>query len=324
LAGDGSPASIALVHRPNLSRTTAPLLVLAAAGAFALAPARARAAVDLLGCRSIGMGGAGIAAGYGETAVLLNPAALTLKRAYVVSGAYEYRVSDDASLLNIGISDSSTSTLAAGLAYSYAHSTPSWLVALEGGGNLPISETIDANEAALALAYPLFNLASVGVTTRYLNRKVSAPEGTPSDLVEQDLSTVSLDVGATLTLFGSLMLGVVGYNLVPTHDAAYPTNLGVGAAYAFGSRFLFEFDAHVDFTSAPTTKASFHGGGELGLSEYLALRAGFTHSTLREATYVTGGASLNLKKFSIDFGLRQMVKGGAETLLAFGLKLALE
>jgi hypothetical protein len=306
-----------------VTRPTRSLALLALALRLVL-PSPARAAVDLVGSRSIGMGGALIAAGTGETAVLLNPAALPLRQSYIISGLYEYRVSDGASLLNASIADSSTSKLAAGLAYSFAHSSPSWLVSLGGGKTFPLSETIDSHEVALALAYPLFNMAAIGVTTRYINHKVTVPEDTPTALVEEDLSTVSLDIGGEITLLGSLQIGVVGYNIAPTHNAAYPTRLGIGISYTFGSRFLLEFDPVLDFTSADSMKPSYHAGGELSIIEYLTLRAGFMYSTLRTASYASGGASVNLKKFSFDFGLRQMVKGGAETLIALSIRLSLE
>ncbi len=97
------------------------------------APAPARAALDLQGTRSIAMGGALRASPTGESAILLNPAGMTLLRNYIVAGLYQFRVSDDASLVNASVVDSATNKVAAGLFYSFSHASPTKTLALSGG-----------------------------------------------------------------------------------------------------------------------------------------------------------------------------------------------
>jgi hypothetical protein len=45
------------------------------------------------------------------------------------------------------------------------------------------------------------------------------------------------------------------------------------------------------------------------------------HDTYRQATYASGGLGFVTNKLGFDFGLRQMVDGGAETLIAFSVRL---
>jgi hypothetical protein len=100
--------------------------------------------------------------------------------------------------------------------------------------------------------------------------------------------------------------------------------LGMGVAYAFGTRLLAEFDAVLDFDRAESVKASYHGGIEVFLAERYAIRGGVLHDTIRDGTFVTGGLGFVSRKIGLDFGLRQMVDGGAETLVAFSVRLFLQ
>jgi len=130
-----------------------------------------------------------------------------------------------------------------------------------------------------------------------------------------------MDIGAVLTLIPNLNIAITGQNLVAIHSQHYPRLLGLGVSYALGTTFLAEFDSVLNFSSAEELKASFHGGGELFLGSSYALRAGVMHDQLREATYVTGGLGLVSTKVGLDAALRQMVRGGAETTIAFALRV---
>ncbi len=267
------------------------------------------------------MGGTLRASPSADSALLLNPAGMSLARSYAISGLYEFRASDTASLTNISVVDSVTSRVAAGLFYSYGHASPSRTIPLGGGQTFALNETVNIHEAGLALSYPLFNMLHLGVTTKYVRQSVDQPEGTPAELAAPTESGVTLDVGAILRPIPALSLGAVGYNLIPIDGSAYPREVGFGISYALGGVFLAEFDAVLNRNGADSVKASYHGGGELFLANTYAFRGGAMYDTLRQATYVSGGLGLVSSKVGLDFGLRQMVDGGAETLIALALKL---
>jgi len=284
----------------------------------------AAAAQDLQGTRSTGMGGTLRAAPSGDTAVLLNPAGMSLAKAYIINGLYQYRGSDAGSLVHASVVDSATKTIAAGLYYSYVHATPErTLYNLQGGGTFDLKETIDTHEAGLALSYPLANLVHLGVTSKYVNIGVDQPEDTPEAVQTDGDSGFTMDIGMIVTPFPGFNLGVVYANAIPIEHPDYTRQLGMGVAYAMGTKFLAEFDVVLDFDRSEETKASYHGGGELFLGGSFALRGGVMHDTGREATYATGGLGLVTKNLALDFGLRQMVDGGAESLLAFSARLFL-
>jgi hypothetical protein len=283
----------------------------------------AAAAQDVYGTRSLGMGGALRAAPSGDSAVLLNPAGMTLTRAFQINSLYQYRVSDSASIFNVSVVDSVTTRVAAGLFYTLTRASPERRLALGGGKTFDLNETVTNHEAGLSLAYPLGSILHLGMTNKYVRHEVQQPANTPTSLQYSGTQGYTMDLGAVLTVIPNLNLAVTGHNLVAIDPTLCPRLLGLGASYSFGNVFLAEFDSVLDFSSAPTLKAAFHGGGELFLAQTYGLRAGAMHDMLRQATYVTAGFSLVSARIGVDFALRQMIVGGAETMVAASVRVFL-
>jgi hypothetical protein len=284
---------------------------------------QAAAAQDLVGSRSLAMGGTLRAAPSADAAVLLNPAGMSLGKSYHVNGLYEYRASDAASLAHVSVVDSFTARVAAGLFYSFAHATPTVSLPVCGGQVFSLAETFNTHEAGLALAYPLAQMFHIGLTGKYVYQSVEQPEGTPEAAKREGISGFTMDVGGIFRPMPALHLAVTGQNLVGLSSVFYPRLLGLGVSYALGTRLLAEFDSVLNFSTDEKVKASYHVGGELFLAGAYALRAGYMYDSLRVANYVSGGLGLVSKKIALDFGLRQMVSGGAETTVAFSLRLFL-
>jgi len=305
-----------LIKRNPVPRS---ILLTIFAALLVASPSKPAAAKDLVGTRASGMGGALRAAAVGSAAPLLNPAGMSLAKTYIINALYQFRGSDSASQVHASIVDSTTSRVAAALFYNFVHATPSY--SYQGH---KVEQTDQTHEVGLALSMALGSWLTVGATTRYINHGSEVPEDTPAGLTLADISTVTLDVGGVLRPFQGLNIAVVGYNLVPVDPQLFPQALGLGASYQFGTTFLAEFDSVLDFTSDPEKlTASFHGGAELFLAKRYAIRAGAMHDMHRDATYVTGGFGLVFRRFGLDFGLRQQVDGGVETLAAFSASLFL-
>jgi hypothetical protein len=281
----------------------------------------AAAAQDLTGSRSIAMGGTLRAAPSGETALLLNPAGLTLNRNYIINGTYQYRGSDSASLLNVSVMDSVTKKLAAGLYYNFVYASPTRTLAQQGGKTFALEETLNTHEGGLALAYPLGDMLHLGVTGKYVYVDVSQPDKTPEEAIDEGADGFTMDFGAILRIIPQLNIAATFHNAIPIDHDTYPRQLGLGVSYAFGTVVLAEFDTVLDFDRAEVIKPSYHGGAEVFLGGAYAVRGGVQHDTVRQATYATGGLGYVSRKLGFDFGLRQMVDGGAETLIAFSVKL---
>ena len=292
-------------------------------GAFVmLFGSSATAEQDLVGSRSLAMGGGLRAAPSSEAAVLLNPAGMSLSRAFQLNGLYQYRGSDSANMVNVSIVDSITAAVAAGLYYSYIHTTPQQTLDLGNDQTFDLKETRTTHEVGLALSYPMGSAFHLGLTTKYVRQAVEQPEGTPAEAKSEGVQGLTLDVGGILQPLSFLNLAVTGHNLIPVDSKIYPRLLGMGASFSLGTTFVAAFDTVLNFTSAEKIKPSFHGGGELFLANAYALRGGAMHDTLRKATYATVGLGLVSSKAGLEFGLRQMVDGGSETMLAFSLRLS--
>jgi hypothetical protein len=277
------------------------------------------AAQDLQGTRSLSMGGSLRAAPSGDAAVLLNPAGMSLFRTYSINAGYMYRVADKGNLLNVSIVDSATKALAAGLSYTYGHASPETTLAIGGGKTFDLNETSNTHEAAFALSYPLASIFHLGLTAKYVYHSIEQPEGTPEEARKGTTSGFTLDAGGLLSITKGFNLAAVGYNLIPVDNVLYPRALGLGVSYAFGTTFLAEFDSVLSFYEQGM-KPSFHGGGELFLGQSYAVRAGAMHDMARESTYVTAGLGLIASKIALDVGMRQMVKGGAETAIGVSIR----
>lgn len=290
------------------------------AGLASVAPAHA--ARDLLTTRALSMGGALRAAATGTSAPLLNPATLTAARVYVMDTLYQFRSTDDASHFFAAIADSVTSTLGAALYYSYGNASPRRTLPQDGAPALSLTEKHQEHELGGALAVPLGEWLSIGVTGRYLHYRVDPPANAPSDALRTRLSRFTMDTGAALRLGEIFRFGVIGYNLIAVDDQLCPRALGLGVALTTGKALTLAFDSVLDFTSDPKAlSATLHGGLELLAGESYALRAGAQHDTFLQASYVTAGVGLLSSRVGLELGLRQQVDGGTGTLISTAIKV---
>lgn len=261
---------------------------------------------DMVSTRALSMGEALRAAGTGAAAAYLNPAGMPSVTQYVVEAEYQTRPNDSTHMVGVSIVDSLTSPLAAGVYYSFITSEP--LIAGE-------SFDTSAHEVGLALAYPLGDFLSIGVTPlKYLSM-----DGVTVGGDDVDASQFSLDAGAVVRIAG-LSLGAAGVNLV-NDPPLVRRQLGLGAGYGLGDFLLLEFDARLDFDRREDVSPRYGGGGELFLGGALALRGGAVHEAKEDATFVTGGVGYVTGAAALEAGVRQQVDAGSETLISFALRI---
>lgn len=279
---------------------------------------------DLMTTRAMGMGGALRASASGPSGVFLNPAGMSLTRAYVVGALYHFRTSDSASEISAQVVDSITSRIAAGLYYSFLIANPDRLLGLSKG-NVALDTRDQTHEVGLSLSMPLGSWLMLGMTGKYINHHVSLPETAPEDLTTASISKVGMDAGGIVCLGQSLRFAVVGHNIIAIDDALYPQSLGLGLSYSFGPQLTAEFDTVLDFTSDPDgLSTSFHGGLEALLADRFAVRLGALHDTYREATHLSAGVALVSQKLTLQFAVRQQVDGGAATVISSTIQLRLQ
>src|SRR5262245_38575574 len=98
-------------------------LAVLAATIVAFSGSTAWAQEDYVGARAIGMGTAGRASPIGTEAIYLNPAGMGVFKRYAVDGAFLYNQARETSIGNVSIIDAVTSSVAAGLSYTYVNGT---------------------------------------------------------------------------------------------------------------------------------------------------------------------------------------------------------
>lgn len=260
---------------------------------------------DMVSTRALGMGEALRAGGSGAAAVYLNPAALPNAKQYVVEAEYQTRWVDSTHMIGVSIVDTVTAALAAGVYYTFATTSP------EFAGN---SVDVTTHEVGLALAYPFGGLFSFGATPKYFNTNGTAAD--PDD----EVSHFTFDIGAVLHPFGALSFAAVGANLL-NEPPTVRRQLGLGASWGMTDFLLLEFDARLDFDRREDVSPRYGGGGELFLADLFALRGGMVHESKEDATFATFGIGFVSPAVAVEFGMRQQIAAGDETLLSFALRV---
>ena len=255
-----------------------------------------------LGARAIAMGGAFTSLADDATALFWNPAGLA------GIGHQEIALSH-ANLFGSGITDNYA---AAVLPLSYRQVLAAdWYHSGFEDQELAFGE----NRFDLSFARRFGSLLAVGLTGKLLTRNTDLDGSS----VRQGRGT-GMDVGILATPVERLRFGLVAQDLFDTRleysggagsSVVYPRNLRVGASYAFrgGSAIALDVDDRI------------HLGGEAGIRDLLALRAG-VEKDLRGDEPMTWAAGAGFKAgvFHVDYAYQQHpVLGGTSH---FGLSMA--
>jgi hypothetical protein len=256
----------------------------------------ARAFEDYEGTRALGMGGATRAWALGDSALLLNPAGMSLAKIYNLEASYGYGSRLSEHFFHASIVDStSASTLAGGVYYTYRLDKPADL-----SGH--------AHEAGAALSLPFTDRFALGATLKWFRFEGAddaphAAAGTPATTS----NGLTFDVGANVRPVANLSLAVVGSNLVDRHHGQAPRTVGYGAAFVPTQSLVVTLDGLTTFTRDDFTGAKgtgVRGGAELALAQRVAIRAGGGTDPAAQVGYLAAGASLISEVVAIDVGAR--------------------
>ena len=266
---------------------------------------------------------------------------MVLRRAYTLEAMYGFRVQDTGSNLLASIIDSVTSKVAAGVYYSYVHSSPHF--SFSGTG--PADATRDGHETGLSLAVPLGDVFAIGLTAKYI--RITTDAANPAF----DPQKNSMSAAAHPRLHPRRRLGRRLYAR-RRHAAAARTivcprcgrqkrraaaqhrgaiSLGTGAAYHIGETVTLAADFVVNFNQykhpdTGTNLVSYNVGGafEWLIAGKVALRARSYWDSGRPGTYVTSGLAYVGQSFAVDVGYKQQVAGGVESLIVAGVRVFLQ
>jgi opacity protein-like surface antigen len=248
--------------------------------------------------RTMAMGGAQYALGQSTSAVLGNPANLTLSRVYHFEALASFSPEARRQSYGGAVADSMTNKVAGGLAGSWSSLDPdgvkrTWM------------------DFRVAAAYPLGDKLSIGLGGRYLRLEQptgigpfgqsAASSGTPDSPL---VSKITFDAGATLTPIKDLHISVTGKNLTNPGTMTMPTTI-IGAAGYGNGVFGVEADVLFDFTTYGSAKVRAMAGVEVFLADRFPIRVGYRYDDGSKSHGVGLGLGFVDKRFSADIGARR-------------------
>lgn len=268
--------------------------------------------------RSVAMGNAAQVFGGSTTAIFVNPANLPLYKVYHLEGLATFAPEARRQSYGGAIADSSTSRLAGGLGGAWSQMDPDGIKR-------------QFTDVRLALAYPLGERLSLGVTGRYLRvtqHVASGPLGASlaSDGTSQEpiFNGFTFDAGAAVQVSENVRVALSGRNLTAPGTALAPLAMAGGIGYS-NSTVTVEADSLIDFTTFGSARARAMLGAELLVADRFPLRAGYRY----DAGMKTHTASLGLgyveRKFSVELGgRRDVVADHPATLFTVGIRFFID
>src|SRR5262249_29994875 len=155
-------------------------------GGIAAVAGLAHADPDVVSPRTLGMGESLRAAASGSLSTTLNPAGIALTKTYVLEGGYGYRPEGHSNNQTVPIWDSTTSRLAACLAYNHLSSD----LTTDGQGGKSL------HDIGLTLATHLGDSFIIGTTSRYVSYSETLPSAPGTTAVDGPNSHSGLLVDA--------------------------------------------------------------------------------------------------------------------------------
>jgi hypothetical protein len=264
--------------------------------------------------RSLAMAGAQEAWGGSTTAIFVNPANLTLYRVYHLEGLAAFGPEARRQSYGAAIADSSTSRLAGGFGGTWNSMDPDGIKRQWA-------------DLRLAVAYPIGDHLSVGVTGRYLRatqRTGAGPFGASlaSDGTAGDplFSQFTFDAGIAASITDQFRLAVSGRNLTAPDTGLAPTVLAGGMGFS-NQTVTVEADSLIDFTTFGEARARGMLGGEVLLADRFPLRAGYRYDAGMKTHAVTLGGGYVDRQFSIEVGgRRDIVADHPATMIGVGIR----
>ena len=236
--------------------------------------------------RGVAMGDALNALGVSTPGLFMNPANLPLARVYHLEAFGAYSPEAQRQTYGLAIVDSviNAARVSGGLGGTWNQMDPDGIHRVW-------------TDVRAALAAPLGDYLSFGVTGRYLNVTQNHGAGPFGPSYASDgnsggslFSQVTFDAGATAIL-GDFRIGLVGHNLTNPGTSLAPTTTALGLGYT-SQIFSVEVDGMTDFTTYGSTTGRIMGGAELFLAGHYALRGGWRYDT---------GSALNAPSLGLGY-----------------------
>ena len=268
-------------------------------------------AINAESARGIALGTGLRASAISTSALAYNPAALVLGKAYHIEGLVDYMADMKTVALGGAVVDSSTSRLAAGLAFR---------------GFLSGDDGVGGIDGRLGIAFPLADAISIGLTGRYISVSQSV---LINDGVTRSVSLAkgfTLDASVRIAPIPQLQLHFGSYNLIrlsselgltpgapPVSDVIAPLVLGGGLSITLADIAVIGGDVLFDLTSYSTAATTLGLGTEILIANVVPLRAGYSYDIKRTQHVLSLGVGYTDRSVGFDLSLRQDLGGIGDT-----------
>jgi hypothetical protein len=264
--------------------------------------------------RGVAFGGAQAALGTSTTALYLNPANLALAHVYHFEALAGFSPEARRQSYGGAVVDSSTSSLAGGLAGTFNIQDPDGIAR-------------QWSDFRLGLGYAFGDRFAVGGALRYLRAQQSVSTGPLGPSLASDgtagspvLNTVTFDLGATLIPIDGFKIGVVGKNLTNPGTGLAPTTVQGGMGYG-SELFSLEGDVLGDFTTYGSPKVRAMFGAELFLGGHVPVRLGYRYDEGTQSHALSAGLGYIEKSWSFEVsGRHDIVSDHPATMLVASVR----
>jgi len=254
--------------------------------------------------RGLAMGLGARASAASTSALQYNAAGLTLGRLYHVETVLGYEPGTSRATFGASVIDSFSAPVAMGFSYRY----------VLGNGH----DGHAGMEGRLALAVPIGDVLSIGVTGRYVTftREGQRPEDTRGPFAEG----ANIDGAIRVTPVAGLHIAALGYNLVDVGSPLVPRLVGGSLSYTIDSVVTLAVDGLADLSTfheadgAMRPEALLGGAVEIFV-QGVPIRAGYSFDSGRDLHYVTAGLGYVTEQLGVDLSWRQQVVGDDDTWL---------
>ena len=286
--------------RPHAALALA-LATLAAAAwpARAADPVASGGVADLLGARTLALGG-GVGVLSGNEGIFVNPGAIAARKRYSADTFFTLDRRGGTTVgryLGGSVVDGISSAPAA-VSFGYLRALDD---ATNGAGNL----------VTFGLALPVASKVWLGAQGRWLDAKG----------VER-VNAVTADAGLFWEVGDAVTFGLAGYNLVPVgHERILPRGLGAGVAVGSDTSFKITGDWRADFDRTGKTTNRYGAGAELLLGNMVPVRAGFVKDeTLATSWWSAGAGLVSTSGLAVDLGYRQSLDATDARTISVAIK----
>lgn len=250
-------------------------------------------AMNMESARGVSMGTGARATSMSTSALMYNPAALSLGRLYHVEGNIDY-IHGDTTALGATVVDSSTSSVGAGIG---------------ARGFLSGKDGLKGWDGKLGLGFGFNQQISLGISGRYIDLYTERDEidpdmpNDPGTIKHELAKGFTMDASFRITPTQGVHLSILTYNFIDLESQYVPVMMGGSIGVELGGGLIVNVDVLSDVSTYEEPQMIAGGGIEMMVSRQVPLRGGYAFDAARELHTGSLGLGYSDRQVGFDFGV---------------------